>query len=107
MPAVVVHKKPNHLEDRKEHIAEELNKVKIEESECGSHANSKENIFAEQSKCATIKQSGVFGLLPLIKSNFKTVPDHNTSQRGKTFINMQNMKHTKNSLLFVSAAYYA
>ncbi|XP_031119545.1 cyclin-A2-2-like [Ipomoea triloba] len=83
MPAVVVHKKPNHLEDRKEHITEELNKVKIEESECGSHANSKENIFAEQSKCATIKQSGVFGLLPLIKCNFKTVPDHNTSQRDE------------------------
>nr|GLL16829.1 cyclin-A2-2-like [Ipomoea trifida] len=83
MPAVLVHKKPNHLEDRKEHITEEVNKVKIEESECVSHANSKENIFAEQSKCATIKQSGVFGLLPLIKSNFKTVPDHNTSQRDE------------------------
>ncbi|XP_019189830.1 PREDICTED: cyclin-A2-2-like [Ipomoea nil] len=79
MPGVLVHKKPNHVEDRKEHKTEEVNKVKIEESECIS----KENIFAEQIKCGTIKQSSVFGLLPLIKCNFKTVPDHNTSQRDE------------------------
>lgn len=102
MPAVLDHKKLHHLEDRKENITEELNKVKIEESVCGSHANSKEKIFAERSKHTIIKQSGVCGLLPLIKCNSKTVPVQNTSQGGKTFINMQNMKHTS-FFAFVSA----